>query len=65
MLEDIFWWGVTAFYVAGWLLYFYEKQKYRDALTDLVCIVRKSNNDVDRDDLRRTEDHKKIKKYLK
>ena len=65
MLEDIFWWGVTAtaFYLIGWVMYFRERGKYRDAATDLVCIMRK--HDIGADELRRTEDHDDIRDYLR
>ncbi len=61
MLEDIFWWGVTAFYLLGWLLYFRENKRYRDAVADLCQLMH--DYDVPYEDLRRTEDHKKLKWY--
>jgi len=61
MFGDILWWGLTAFYLLGWLLYFYEKQKYRDAVTDLTSVMH--DYDVPFSELRRTEDHKALERY--
>ncbi len=61
MLEDIFWWGVTAFYMAGWLMWFRERSRYRDAVTDLTCIMH--DYDVPYSELQRTEDHKALERY--
>lgn len=60
-MEDLIWWGVTAFYLSGWLLYFRERRKYRDAITDLCQLMH--DHDVSYEALRRTEGHKKMKWY--
>lgn len=44
--------GVTLWGIGGWLLYFYERQRSRDYVTDLVQVVYDHN--LGRDDLRRS-----------
>lgn len=59
MLENIISWLPLVVMVSGWVLYFRENQKYRDAITDLLGVMH--DHDVDADELRRTEDHRKVK----
>jgi len=61
MTGDALWWALTAFYTAGWLLYFRERRQYLDALTDLMCVMH--DYDVDFEELRRTADHKHVREY--
>jgi hypothetical protein len=44
--------GITLWGIGGWLLYFYERQRSRDYVADLVQVV--YDQGLDRDDLRRS-----------
>lgn len=61
MIEVLVWSVVTAFYLAGWVLYLRERGRYRDAATDLCQLMHDHN--VDRADLRRTKDHKAVRDW--
>ena len=52
MMGEFVFAGVTLWAIAGWLLYFRERQRSRDYATDLVSIV--YTYDVPREDLRRS-----------
>ena len=51
MMGELVFAGVTLWGIAGWLLYFRERQRSRDYATDLVSIV--YTYDVPREHLRR------------
>jgi len=45
-------WATVAFSLGGWLLYFRERERSRDYVTDLLQVV--YDHDLGRDDLRRS-----------
>lgn len=54
LFELVFW----TFAIAGWLLYFNERDRSRDYATDLSQLI--YDYDLDRDDLRRSLNHAEI-----
>lgn len=54
---------LAVFYIGGWVLYFRERSRSRDYVTDLMSVVYR--NDLGRDDLRRSLNHDEVEKQLK
>lgn len=48
--------------IGGWYLYFNERDRSRDYVTDLLDVV--YSEELDRDDLRRSLKHREVQKQL-
>jgi len=62
MIPEILTLAFVVWAIAGWLLYFSERERSRDYATDLSQLI--YDYDLGRDDLRRSLDHEEIEERL-